>query len=138
VTADGHHRGVGRGKKNRCGEMEETQPQPAFALIEVDSGEAKDEREKEKNGVNTRAFLQNPHVESAGVLPSKIIEISVARQKHCDLRVQEKENHPSMCGAVGMLDALNFPGCWRRAYRGSDYALRCVTKATRGKGSSRF
>ena len=81
--------------------MEETQPQPAFALIEVDSGEAKDEREKEKNGVHTRAFLQNPHVESAGVLPGKIIEISVARQKHCDLRVQEKENHPSMCAAWG-------------------------------------
>ena len=81
--------------------MEETQPQPAFALIEVDSGEAKDEREKEKNGVNTRAFLQNPHVESAGVLPGKIIEISVARQKHCDERVQEKENHPSTCAPWG-------------------------------------
>jgi hypothetical protein len=40
-----------------------TQEIPAFALKEVDSREAEDERQQKKNGVHTGAFLQNPHVE---------------------------------------------------------------------------
>jgi len=80
--------------------MEETEFQPALALKEVDSREAEDERQQKKNGVHTGAFLQNPHVESAGVLPGKIVEISVAGQQHRDERVHQKENNPGVCAPL--------------------------------------
>jgi hypothetical protein len=73
-----------------------TQEIPAFALKEVDSREAEDERQQKKNGVHTGAFLQNPHVESAGVLPGKIVEVSVAGQEHRDERVHQKEKNPGV------------------------------------------